>query len=47
VLSTLDADTPARRLYRRRGWRAIGELPPTEIGRFVVMGLDLVGSSAP
>jgi ribosomal protein S18 acetylase RimI-like enzyme len=47
VLSTLDADTPARRLYRRRGWRPIGALPPTRIGRFVVMGLDLVGSPSP
>ena len=46
VLSTLDADTAALRLYRRRGWRSIGGLPPTQIGRFVVMGLDLVGSSA-
>jgi ribosomal protein S18 acetylase RimI-like enzyme len=43
VLSTLDADTPARELYRRRGWVTLLEglgRPPR-----LVMGLRLAGSA--
>jgi ribosomal protein S18 acetylase RimI-like enzyme len=41
VLSTLDAETSAVRLYRRHGWRPVGHLPSPAAGRFLVMGLDL------
>jgi ribosomal protein S18 acetylase RimI-like enzyme len=46
VLSTLDMETPALRLYRRRGWRAIGAMPSPRLGRFLIMGLDLAPADA-
>jgi len=45
LLSTLDEDTPARRLYRGRGWVALREGLGTGIGRpaALIMGLRLRG----
>lgn len=46
VLSAYQADTPAMRLYRRRGWvPLIGDFRfPGNSMRFVIMGLNLKGA---
>jgi ribosomal protein S18 acetylase RimI-like enzyme len=46
VLSTLDAETPALHLYRRRGWRVVGDMASPTLGRFLIMGLDLPPADA-